>query len=267
MSNYFDEEIYWIVGTGLTNTGPATLSINDAAPVNIERLNSGTLMPLGGGEMPAGKMVKGYYDGTEVVLDTDYTGGKNVGSTEIINYTTADPGYALETGQCLSQTGEPALYSKLGTQFNSADGCTSGQFGIPNKSGRVLAGADAMSGTAANILNNCASSIGATCGVQSEVVQQANLASFALPASSTANSTASTTITVAGSIFVGTFEQPFQTASSNNSPAGPGQLSNGDFSAVTTVNTTVSTSVSSGGSSTPLSNVQPTSIVYYEIKL
>src|SRR5690348_2228206 len=32
-------------------------------------------MALGGAEMPAGKLVKVTFDGTEFMLDTDYTGG------------------------------------------------------------------------------------------------------------------------------------------------------------------------------------------------
>ncbi|MEJ0050589.1 MAG: hypothetical protein WDN02_05185 [Methylovirgula sp.] len=91
MSDVTGTDIAWVVGTGLTDTGPTTISVNGLTAVPVDRMNSGALMPLGGGEMPAGKMVRAFFDGTELVLETDYTGSDPVGSSKIINYTTPRP--------------------------------------------------------------------------------------------------------------------------------------------------------------------------------
>lgn len=161
--------ISWKEGSGCTNDGPSTLAFTgfSGGPYNIYRRNGGALIALGGGEMPAGDLIRATYDGTQFELETDYTGGAPVGSELSIEYITPDPGYALENGQCLSESGEPALYAKLGTASIGGISCSAGQYAVPDKRGRVDAGADNIGGTAANRLNAfAATAIGDTGGTQ-----------------------------------------------------------------------------------------------------
>lgn len=289
MSDLTGTNVAWIVGAGLTDTGPTTMSINGLPAVPVDRMNSGTHMPLGGGEMPAGEMVRAYFDGTELILETDFTGPDPVGSSKIINYTTPDPGYVLENGQCLSQTAEPALFGKYGTQYNTQDSCPTGQFGVDNKAGRTMAAADSMtvSGSAAGILNNCASTIGATCGIQSSVIAKANLASFTMTGSGSGSGSGSISGTASGSMAVtinwpsgNLYVSPNQNGLAGGSADAPvycpcanlqgvGGTASGSLGVSGSASVSVSTSdsINSGGSATPLTNVQPTKIVYYEAKL
>lgn len=253
--------ISFVVGAGLTNTGPTTLVVNSLAPVNIERRNSGTLMALGGGEMPASYMVRMTYDGTEFVLDSDYTGGDPVGSAKIINYASADPGYALEAAGCLSKTGEPSLYAKIGDTYTSADSCASGNFGLPDMKGRVPAGMDNMGGVAANRLTSAisgiaATAIGAAGGTQGygSGISQSYLQNFSLPAS--------TSVTYDGvqASAINVNETVQSNAQTGN---GPSQLwLSYQFGGVI-----ATTNVTSGGSGTAFSTTPPEQIVAYEIKL
>ncbi|MEJ0050588.1 MAG: hypothetical protein WDN02_05180 [Methylovirgula sp.] len=170
----------------------------------------------------------------------------------------------------MSQTGEPALFGKYGTQYNTQDTCPAGQFGVDNKAGRTVAAADTLtvSGSAAGILSNCASTIGATCGVQSSVVAQANLANFTLPSSASASTSSFASVSDPGHSHVQNGSSA-TVGAENNDNVNPlnGGTSN-TRSAVTGISvsvsssTSVGTTVTSGGSATPLSLVQPTKIVY-----
>lgn len=185
MSNLRGVTISFIVGSGLTNPGPATLEVNTLGNVNVYRRNGGALIQLGGGEMPAGDMVRVTYDGTQWDLETDFTGGDLVGSTKIATYASADPGYLLEYGQCVAETSYPALYAKIGTTYSTQDSCSSGNFGIPDLRGALPAGLDNMGGTAANRITSAVSGVsgttlGAAGGSQGIVggITKAELASF-----------------------------------------------------------------------------------------
>lgn len=241
--------ISWIVGAGLTNTGPATVTINSLTPVNVMRMNGGALISLGGAEMPAGNMVQGTYDGTEIILLTNYTGTDPVGTSKIANYGTADPGYLLEYGQCVAQATYPALYAKLSTTYNTADGCTGSNFGLPDKRGRMPAGQDNMGGVAAGrITLFTATAIGNSGGIQSSVVQQANLANFGLPTS----------------FSLTTHVPTYQTLPTVQGGSGAGNIWSGPGAADIAATGTIT--VTSGGGSTPLATLSPTQIVVYEIK-
>jgi microcystin-dependent protein len=182
--------------------------------------------------------------------------GVPVGSIQIAAYGTADAGYLITDGSCVSATKYPNLYSKIGTAYGT---CTAGNFGLPDLRGRVPAGQDNMGGTAANRITSAgglfnATALGASGGVQSKVVNQANLAAFSLPASS-------------GATFSLTGHVPLLSSSFNWTGGGiPGYGGSGSSSIDITGSISVSTSVSSGGSGTPLPTLSPTQIVMYEIK-
>ncbi len=262
--------ISFIVGAGLTNSGPATIGVNSLSPVSIERMNSGTLMPLGGAEMPAGKMVKAFFDGTEFVLETDYTGGENVGTSKITNYATADPGYALEFGQAISRTQEPALFAKIGTTYGAGDGSTT--FNLPDKRGRTIFGQDNMGGTAANRITATISGIagttlGAAGGTQGIAggIPQADLASFAM-----AGGTSGTlSVTVSGATTNGPGVSPQQgNASGSDLQCCLWNSSSGlPLTATGTTSGSLPVTVGSGGGALTVSTTSPGQIVDYEIKL
>jgi microcystin-dependent protein len=66
--------------------------------------------------------------------------------------TVAPANHLLTFGQCVSKTTYANLYSVIGDAWTVADACTGGTFGIPDLRGRVIAGVDAMGGSAANRL-------------------------------------------------------------------------------------------------------------------
>ncbi len=244
-------------------------------------------MPLGGAEMPAGKLVEAFYDGTEFVLLTDYTGGAPVGSETIAAYGTADPGYVLEYGQCLTTMTISALAAKLGTTYNSQDGCAAGQTGLPDRRGRTVFGLDNMGGTAANRItaaggNFAGTTLGAAGGQQNKVIAQANIPSYTLSGSGSGSISGSASGSMSGS------------GSSQNGPAASGPQSGngagsdlqcclwpGPVPAGTPVTSSVSVSgtlsvsgsastsdtISSGGSGAALATLSNGQIAIYEIKL
>lgn len=102
MSQLRGVTISFTVGAGFTNTGPATLAVNNGSTtlsaVNVDRMNSGTLMALGGGEMPAGQMVQAMYDGTELVLLTNYASGVPTGQVGYFVMSSCPSGWSAANG-------------------------------------------------------------------------------------------------------------------------------------------------------------------------
>lgn len=90
--------ISFTVGAGLTDTGPATLQVNSISAVNIDRMNSGALAALSGGEMPAGKMMQAFFDGTEFVLLTNYATGTPIGQVAYFDQSTCPAGWIPANG-------------------------------------------------------------------------------------------------------------------------------------------------------------------------
>ena len=78
---------------------------------------------------------------------------------------TPPPGFLLCYGQVVSQTTYAALFAALGTTWGPASG---GNFTLPDFRGRVLAGADNMGGSAANVLTGYA--VGTVGGAQAIVL-------------------------------------------------------------------------------------------------
>lgn len=98
LSDLRGETVSWIVGTGLTNTGAATLNIDTLGAVAIERMNGGSLVALAGGEMPAGKMVQAAYDGTELILLTNYAAGVPAGQVAYFDNASCPSGWSPANG-------------------------------------------------------------------------------------------------------------------------------------------------------------------------
>jgi microcystin-dependent protein len=183
-----------------------------------------------------------------------------VGSIQIAAGSTADPGYLLAFGECVSQTSYPPLYARLGNTFNSQDGCTAGQFGLPDLRGRTVAGLDNMGGTAAHRITTAggnfdATVFGATGGVQSSVVAQANLAPFNMNGTFSGN--------VNNSNGAQAIAPNVNDGSTQGANAGGNVYQAVTFKALTASG---STTVASGGASTPLPTLPPVQVVVYEVK-
>lgn len=263
----------WKVGAGIGNNGPSTLTVNSLSSVPIERLNGGALVALAGGEMPAGDVVQAYWDGTEVVLTTNYTGSDPVGSEKIIAYATADPGYLLENGACVNETGAAAvLFAKIGTTYSTQDGCTGSQFGLPDKRARAIIGLDGMGGSSttsritSGIGGITATTLGAVGGSQgfSAGLPQSDLQSFSLSGSGSGSTTPATA--------TGTTTSPVATNEGSAAAAGGGCCYWGGGTASVSVTVpslavSVGVSVASGGGGAPFSTTVPGQVSAVEIKL
>jgi len=183
MSDLVGVTISFIPGAGLTNSGATTFQIGALAAQPVRKVGYGVLAALTGGELVAGAPASALWDGTEWVLQTNYAGPDAVGTLKTTASATADAGYLLAYGQCVSQTTYAALYAALGTTYGT--GCSAGQFPVPDMRGRAAFGKDNMGGTAANRITSAGglyngTVLGAAGGVQSTIVSQTNLASFNL---------------------------------------------------------------------------------------
>jgi hypothetical protein len=272
MDDLLNVTIGWKVATGCGNTGPATVSVNGTlSQVNIYRMNSGAAIQLGGGEMPAGALVQATWDGAEFILRTDYTNGAPVGSAQIIHSTTADAGYMLENGACFTSTDHPSLATYLGTTYNTQDGCTTGQTGLPDLRGRDPTGSDTMGRSAAgrmptSIAGTAIGSFGGQAqyasGIAQGFLQNFNMfGSASVSGNITVSGTLNGTVTTSGatgggggSMITGA-SQIGQTAISTS-----GSLSGGN-------SMSGSSTVASGGSGTAFPVTAPLQIVFFEIKL
>lgn len=262
MNDLLNVTIGWKVGSGCTNAGPETVSVNGAlSQVNIYRVNNGAAIQLGGSEMPAGALVQATWDGTEFILGTDYTNGGTVGHSQIIHSTTPDAGYLLENGACFMSATHPALAAYLGTTYNSQDGCTTGQTGLPDMRGRVPAGADNIGGSAANRLTIfSATAIGNTGGTQGYTsgIAQGYLQNFTLPSSVSINDPGHSHL-YNEFLFGGSGESLASGAFGFGIPGAQTGSSN--------TNITAPSNVTSGGSGSSFPTYPLSQIVNYEIKL
>lgn len=102
MSDLLGVTISWKVGSGLTNTGATTLAISNGvstvATENVDRMNSGSLAALSGGEMPTGLLMQATWDGTEFVLITNYATGTPTGQVAYFDQSSCPPGWHAADG-------------------------------------------------------------------------------------------------------------------------------------------------------------------------
>jgi len=296
MSDLVGVTISFKPGLGLTNTGAATIAISSGgttlSAVSLTKVGYGAAAALSGGELVAGALARATYDGTQWVLETNYAGTDPVGTIKMVGGATADPGYVLAYGQCISQTAYAALYAKYGTTYGT--GCTTGQFPVPDLRGRVAVGKDNMGGTAANRVTTAGGNydgtvLGNSGGQQSRAVAQANLNNFSLAVSdpghshgiydpghahsindpghshgySIPNTSALTPTGNGGGINTWTTGQ-FVSATTNGSATGV--YDSIAYTGIATYASGTGIGVTSNGSGTPLPTLSPSVIVNYEIK-
>lgn len=116
--------ISWIVGSGLTNTGPAQINIDSLGLVNVYRRTSGAISALAGGEMVAGTLVEATFDGTELLLDSDNTLAR-LASPAFTGTPTAPTAPARTNSTQLATAAYADAASHLGSAYSSLSGNTS----------------------------------------------------------------------------------------------------------------------------------------------
>lgn len=154
-------------------------------------------------------------------------------------------GFLFCSGNAVSRTTYSTLFAAIGTTYGSGDGSTT--FNLPDLRGRVIAGRDDMSGTAASRLtsNVAGSTLGATGGVQSHTL---TIAEMPLHGHPTRVSTGTSSADGSGGIMLDTG-------------------SDGNYSAHTgTPGTTPGDQVGGEGDGGSHNIVQPTIILNYIIK-
>jgi microcystin-dependent protein len=164
----------------------------------------------------------------------------------------APAGYLLAFGQAISRTDYPGLFAVISTTFGAGNGSTT--FNMPDLRGFVVAGKDNMGGSNANRLGSVIASttLGATGGQQTE------------SASFSGSSSGSGTGSAVGSILS---DGPTIT---DGAQAGASQsIATVDHKHVVNINipVTVGVSGSISGSTSMVSNAQPTMILSQIIKL
>jgi microcystin-dependent protein len=169
--------------------------------------------------------------------------------------TTPPTGFLLCDGSIKDRAEYPALFSAIGTTFNTG-GETETQFRVPDGRGRVLAGVDNMGGVAANRLTTAGggvngAALGATGGGETHTLTMAQI-----PAHSHG-------VTDPGHTHAGSFRLG-ASAGGFAFPYG-GSADNASHSVTNIANTTGIT-IQDAGSGNAHPNVQPTLVVNYIIK-
>lgn len=202
--------IRFLTGTVGSNSGPVTVTINldsggTLGPVVLKRPTSNLgIQLLSGNELGTNNIMEMLYDGTEFVITSpiDMT---PIGATVDYRAGSAQRGYLVEDGSCVSQTTYAALFTTIGTTYGG--GCGGGLFPVPDSRGT---GSIALDGQGANGLANRITSAScsvpntvssAVCGGQTQTVASTYLPASGLSVSASGSITGTTsgyTPTVSG---------------------------------------------------------------------
>ena len=189
---------------------------------------------------------------------------------------TAPSGYLLCYGQAVSRTTYKGLFNIVGTTFGNGDGTTT--FNVPDLRGRVVAGQDDMGGVSANRLTAIAGGVdgdvmGQVGGSEGATLTQANMPNYNLPVNDPGH---------AHGVYdpghshgtAGNFWQDAGGGGTYNMTAGGNRYARGlvnvqVYGSGTNIGiygNTTGITVGTGGSGTPVNNVQPTIILNKIIK-
>lgn len=128
------QQISFIVGSGLTNTGATTVAPGGGSGIAVLKDTLAGPTALTGSEMIAGNAVTLLYDairGAFHLVQNDNT--PSPGDAKIIFFSAPDPGWLECDGSALSRTKYAALFAKIGTTYGSGDGSTT--FNLPDMRG------------------------------------------------------------------------------------------------------------------------------------
>lgn len=174
--------------------------------------------------------------------------------------TAPNTSFALAFGQAVSRSTYATLFALVSTSFGVGDGSTT--FNLPDKRGRVSAGADNMGGSGASRLTAASSmgsgSLSQVGGSETSTLITANLPAYT-PAGTITNGAISTGIT--NSVFGGTT----QTGFSLGATAGVSTPTAPTFSS--TQGSTTFAGTAQGGTSTAFSNIPPMIVSNYIIRI
>lgn len=225
--------------------------------INIDSLGGKPLRSAPNVELPAGVLVQGtpyaaLYNSSDAAfyLQSFFSNPYSIpigASVDFWGATAPNSSFVLAYGQAISRTTYATLFSMFSTIYGSGDGSTT--FNVPDLRGRVVAGADAMGGSAAGRLTDAVAGIdalGDAGGAQSRTLVTANLPPYT-PSGGLGGSQS--------------FSNVQQNTAGTFSPQGGGSgtaaFANGNTLSVLGSNLSF-TGVAQGGTSTPLVTVQPT---------
>ncbi|MBR0959892.1 tail fiber protein [Bradyrhizobium japonicum] len=154
--------------------------------INVDGLGARPLRSAPSVELPAGVLVQGtpyaaLYNSSDAAfyLHGFFSNPYTVPIGACIDFfgtTAPNSSFVLAYGQAISRTTYSALFAIFSTTYGSGDGSTT--FNVPDLRGRVVAGADAMGGSAAGRLTDAVAgidSLGDAGGAQSRTLVTANL--------------------------------------------------------------------------------------------
>lgn len=128
------QQISFIVGAGLTNTGSTTIAPGGGNGIAVLRDTLAGPSTLTGNELIAGNAVTLVYDATRgafhLVQNDNFP---TSGDGKIIFYSAPEPGWLECNGAELSRTTYAPLFAKIGTTYGAGDGSTT--FNIPDMRG------------------------------------------------------------------------------------------------------------------------------------
>lgn len=248
-----------------------------AAPtINVDGLGNAYLRASPGVDLPAGVLIQGTpymatfnnSDGA-FYLHSFYGNPYQMpigGGMDYWGSTAPNSAFVFPYGQAISRTTYATLFNLMGITHGPGDGGTT--FNLPDLRGRVVAGADAMGGIAANRLTVTyfgAAGLGSFGGVESQALSASNLPAITptftgTPATINSTSTPTNVIqgTITGQIFGGTGPGSFQAANNGS----------GTSTAIaSTASYTPAGSVSSFGGGIAHNNVQPTICSNYILRV
>jgi microcystin-dependent protein len=191
------------------------------------------------------------------------TGALPIGGMVDYTATTApNSNFAVANGQCISQTTYAALFAMIGSTYGS---CSAGLFAVPDMRSRVTAGLTNMGGGDTGLLAAyCAdTTLGATCGAQSQFITQAQLPNYGISASFGFSGNQQTIGIDQGAI-VPNAQTAFQAAI-----GGLSMVSQNSITATftETPSGSITGGVTLGGGGSPLTTIQPTMFLYKLIRI
>jgi len=240
-----------IFTAGLTNTAPATLSVNGSGAVNIFKGTPAGIIPLVANDIVGGNIYIATFDGTEFQL-VGAAASVPSGAVFYTAATTIPSGYIAGDGSSQLRASFPTLFAAIGTTYGSADGS---HFNLPDCRARMIAGLDSGNSTgrmtASTAQGVSAATIGNAGGEQAHTLAQAEIPNYQLPVTDPGHTHA---------FFIG------------NAGAGSSAVT-GAANASDTVNNTPPTglahtgiTVASGGSGNPLNEIPPAIVMQCMLK-
>jgi microcystin-dependent protein len=242
-----------------TNTTTATINVDSVGAKSITGAAAATLQA---GQIASGAIVTITYDGTQFQLTNTSPVAVAVGTIMAWPTSTVPNGWLECYGQAISRTTYSALFAAISTVYGVGDG--SSTFNLPDMRGRSVFGEDDMGGSSADRLTGLTNGVngdtlGATGGLESTTIAQANLPVANLSHSLSVN----TTLSNGTNVFRGSFNS---TNIDQNEPDSSAIASSGVAAeTLALASGAVSGTVALGGSGTAMNNLPPVIILKWII--